>query len=158
MQNLAKRLEKIGWEGHEIEKALRIISSTKAKAEFRFLEKRIYWILLIVIIAANFAVSVALLPALMALKGNFLYITIIVLGISFGLLFELVIRSIEHLQAKHHIALAIFIPAAALASFFAVSNSVNFRSPLAVSLAYAVSFTIPYAVCRFIFKIGYYSK
>ena len=158
MQNLAKRLEKIGWEKKEIEKAVQLISNAKkTNTEFKFLEKRVFWILLVVLVAANFAISVGLVPALIALKGAFLYLIIIVLGISFGFLFELVIRSIEHLQAKHHIALAIFIPAVALANFFIISNATGLNSPLSASLVYAVSFTIPYVFYRFVLKKEYYS-
>ena len=102
MKNLIKRLEKRGWGKREIAKAVRSIKAAKQNKskESLFLEKRIYLILLAVIIAANFAISVALIPLLIALKGAFLYFILAVMGIVFGLLFELVIRSIEHLEKK----------------------------------------------------------
>ena len=108
MENLVKRLEKRGWNKREIIKAVGIIKNAKQNKnkENLFLEKRVYFVLLAIIIASNFAVSIALVPMLIALKGIFLYFMLAVLGIAFGLLFELVIRSIEHLERKHHIALA----------------------------------------------------
>jgi len=170
MKNLIDRLEKKGWSRKDIDKAVEIIHNAKQlkTPENRFLEKRVYWILLVLIIAANFAISVALIPVFMALKGAFLYFVIIILGIVFGLLFELVIRSIEHLEKKHHVFLAILIPAVALANVFAVariSNNLtsalslaNFQNPLAVGLVYAASFVLPYISYRFVLKIEYYAK
>ena len=170
MHNLANRLEKKGWSKKEIDKAVGIIDTAKRvkTSESRFLGKRIYFVLLLLIIAANFAVSVALLPVLMALRGAYLYFIIIVLGIVFGLLFELVIRSIEHLERKHHLVLAFFIPMAALVNAVAISRMSNkfglafgisnFHEPLLVGLIYAASFVLPYIVYRFVLKIEYYVK
>ena len=170
MHNLTNRLEKRGWSAKEIEKAVGIIDTAKKvkTSESRFLEKRVYFALLLLIIAANFAVSVALIPVLMVLRGAYLYFIIIVLGIVFGLLFELVIRSIEHLERKHHLVLAFFIPMVALINAAAISQMSNkfglafgisnFHEPLFVGLIYAVSFVLPYIVYRFVLKMEYYSK
>ena len=170
MRNLTNRLEKRGWGAKEIQKAVGIIDTAKKikTSESRFLEKRIYFVLLLLIIAANFAISVALIPVLMALRGAYLYFIIIVLGIVFGLLFELVIRSMEHLERKHHLVLAFFIPMAALINAAAISQMSNkfgsafeinnFHEPLLVGLVYAVSFVLPYIIYRFVLKIEYYIK
>jgi len=170
MENLIKRLEKRGWSKNEISKAVEIIHNAKQlkTQETRFLEKRIYWILLVVIIAANFAVSVALMPILITLNGTLLYFIIIVLGIVFGLLFELVIRSIEHLEKRHHLFLVVLIPLIALINAFFISktsnnlmnilNLRNIHTPIIVAIAYAASFVLPYIVYRFILKMEYYAK
>ena len=170
MHNLINRLKKKGWSKKEIDKTVEIIHNAKQlkTPETRFLEKRVYWILLVLIIAANFAISIALIPLFMVLKGMFLYFVVIVLGVVFGLLFEIVIRSIEHLEKKHHVFLAILIPLVALANVFVVTrisnnltstlNLVNLQNPLIVGLIYAVSFVLPYIIYRFFLKIEYYIK
>ena len=170
MRNLVDRLEKRGWSRKEIVKAVGIIKSAKRNKtkDIKFLDRRIYWILLVLIIAANFAVSVALLPLLIALKGAFIYFVLVTLGIVFGLLFELVIRSIEHLEKYHHLFLAFLIPAVALANIFVISsisnslaktlNLTNFHNPITISITYAASFVLPYVIYRFILKIEYYSN
>ena len=170
MQNLIDRLEKRGWASKEIEKAVNIIENAKQDKtkENSFLEKRVYWILLAVIIAGNFAISVALIPLLMALKGTFLYLVLSVLGIIFGLLFELAIRSVEHLERKHHLFLAVLIPLIALANIFIVSNVSNnlmlelnlknIHDSASIGFVYAASFVLPYIIYRFILKIEYYAK
>ena len=170
MENLRKRLEKRGWQKQEIEKAIGIIKKAKQNKtkESLFLERRIFWILLIVVIAANFAISVALMPLLIALKGFALYFVIVVLGIVFGLVFELVIRSIEHLESRHHLVLAVLIPLIALANVLLISglsndlalrlDLQNIHSSFIIGLVYAISFALPYLIYRFILKIEYYAK
>jgi len=170
MENLVKRLEKRGWNKREIAKAVGIIKNAKQNKnkENLFLEKRVYFVLLAIILTANFAVSIALVPVLIALNGIFLYFMLAVLGITFGLLFELVIRSMEHLERKHHMALAVLIPATALVNIFLISvfsNNIgeelglkNFNEPVAVALVYSISFVLPYIIYRFVLKIEYYSK
>ena len=170
MQNLIKRLEKRGWSSKEIEKAVGIIQNAKqnkSKANL-FLEKRIYLVLLIIILSSNFAISITLIPLLIALNGVILYFLIMVLGIIFGLLFELVIRSIEHLERKHHITLAFLIPITAFINVFVISklsnnlieklNLKNIHTPIIIALVYAISFVLPYIIYRFVLKIEYYAK
>ncbi|MBI1935961.1 hypothetical protein HYS31_05970 [Candidatus Woesearchaeota archaeon] len=170
MRNLIKRLEKKGWSGREISDAVAGIRIAKKKTNLddELLEKRVFRILLVVIIAANFSISVALMPLLIALEGIFLYFILAVLGIAFGLLFELVIRGIEHLESKHHAALAFLIPFTALANIIVItriSNGIasklgfgNLHSPLAIALAYSAAFVLPYLVYRFVLKVEYYAK
>ena len=170
MQNLIKRLEKRGWEKDEISKAVSIIKNAKQNrtTEARFLEKRIYWILLFAIIAANFAISVALVPVLLALRGAILYFTLIAFGVTFGLLLELTIRSIEHLEKKHHVFLAILIPLTALVNVFVISkisnyliailNLTNVHNSMIIAIVYAASFVLPFIVYRFVLKKEYYAK
>ncbi|MBI2101746.1 hypothetical protein HYT53_03985 [Candidatus Woesearchaeota archaeon] len=170
MENLVKRLEKKGWRKKEIVRAVGIIRDAKQNKphDIKFLEERIYWVLLAVIITANFAISIALIPVLVALNGAFLYLVLMVLGIVFGLLFELVIRSIEHLEKKHHLLLAVLIPLIALANAFVISNMsnnlmsklslANLHNSIVIALVYSVSFVLPYIVYRFVLKIEYYAK
>jgi hypothetical protein len=110
MKKLVDRLEKRGWERKEIIKAVGIIRNAKQKKTHHFLSERVYWFLLLIITVGNFAIMLGIIPALMVLRGWFLYFIIILLGLMFGLLFELVIRTIEHLERKHHLLLALFIP------------------------------------------------
>ena len=170
MENLRKRLEKRGWHKQEIEKAIGIIKKAKQNRtkESLFFVKRVYWILLVAVAVANFAVSIALVPLLMALKGAGLYFVIVVLGIIFGLAFELAIRTIEHLEYRHHLFLAIFIPLVALINAFIIarlSNDLaarlslqNSHSPLIIGIVYSGSFVLPYLVYRFVLKIEYYAR
>lgn len=170
MHNLVDRLEKKGWSRKDIIKAVEAIKSAKKTKprDIVFIERRIFWILLVVIVAANFAVSVALLPLLVALKGALLYAVIIILGVVLGLVFELVIRSMEHLESGHHALLAFLIPVAAMLNVFIISKIsnnlvqslgfANAHNPLAISMIYSTSFALPYLASKFVLKMGYYSS
>ena len=169
MQNLTERLEKRGWKKEEIQNAVNSIKSAKQNKSrgMMFLEKRMYWLLLIIIAVSNFAVSMAIIPILMALAEMALYFAIIVLGLSFGFLFELVIRGIEHLEKRHHAFLAVFIPITAflIVYFMAeLSNKLmlilglkNFHASAIIAFAYAASFAVPYIVYRFVMRKEYYA-
>ena len=170
MYNLIRRLEKRGWNHKEIDEAINIIHNAKQlmPSGARFLEKRIFWILVVVLIAANFSIFIALIPLLLVLSGKLLYFVLVVVGVVFGLLFEIVIRSMENLRKSHHIILAILIPAIAMINAFVISklsntfakslSLKNFHEPLVIALIYAVAFVLPYVIYRFIFKIEYYIK
>ncbi len=170
MKNQIKMLEKRGWSKEEINKALNIIHNAKQikTPETRFLEKRTYWILLVIIAIANFAISISIIPILIAIHGLFLYFLMAFFGIAFGFLIEIVIRSIEHLERKHHAFLVFFVPFTALLNIFfiiKVSNQLattlnpeNIHDPLTIALVYAASFVLPYIFYRFVLKIDYYAE
>lgn len=168
MENLIHRLQKKGWNEKEISRVVSIIKEEqKKKASAKYIDE-IYWVLLLVILAANFALSVALVPMLLFLNGFVLYSIIILVGTVFGLLFELIIRSIEHLDKHHHFVLALLIPMIALANSLVITKysndlmeslSINNSHDLfAIAFVYSLSFVLPYFIFRFVLKIEYYSK
>lgn len=168
MQNLIRRLEKRGWSRKEISKAVGIIKNAKKDKtkQAKFRNELIYGVLLALIITANFAISIALIPYLIVLRGFLLYFVIALLGACFGFLFETAIRSIEHLEREHHLLLTIMLPLVALANLLIISrmangvimslNLKNVHDPFAVSFVYALSFVLPYFIYRFVMKRGYY--
>ena len=169
MENLIHRLQKKGWTKKEISRVVSIIKEEHKKKELstRYIDK-VYWALLLVILAANFALSIALVPILMFLSGFILYAIIILVGTIFGLLFELIIRSIEHLEEHHHFVLALLIPVIALANSYAMTKYANnlmtsvgiqnTHDLFAVAFVYSISFVLPYFIFRFVLEIEYYSK
>ena len=161
MQDLKKRLIEKGWDKRDINKTLKIIEKAKADKHhhIKILDKSVYWISLLVAIAGNFIITIALIPELLALKGLQLYLIIVTLGISFGLLFELLIRTIEHLKTKHHIFLGTIIPILAVINFIIVSNNMkkligieNPQNPFLVGIVYAVAFILPYSIYQLFLK------
>ena len=161
MKNLKNYLAEKGWSKRDINKTLKIIERAKKNKhpKIKLLDKAVYWLSLLLAITGNFVISVALIPELLALKGYQLYLIIIVLGISFGLLFELLIRTIEHLKVKHHLFLGTIVPVLAVINFVIISNNMkrlvgleNPQNPLVVGIVYALSFMLPYAVYQIFLK------
>lgn len=169
MEKLKKRLREKGWTSKDINKTIKIVKEAKEKKHpaIKVLDKAIYWIALIIAIIGNLIISISLIPFLMALKSVQLFSVIIVLGFSFGLLFELLIRSIEHLESKHHIFLSILIPLVAVINVFIitlVSNNIekifkidNPQNPYIVGIVYAISFILPFIFYKLVMKKDYYS-
>ncbi|MBI2134800.1 hypothetical protein HYU09_02335 [Candidatus Woesearchaeota archaeon] len=167
MPDIKKRLERKGWSKKEIIRASRIIEHAKANRHprIKILDKLVFWISLLIAIIGNFIISISLIPILLALNNLPLYLVLITLGISFGLLFELVIRTIEHLEAKHHIFLGIMVPITAVINvviIVAFSNNLekainiqNPHNPLLVGVVYALAFILPYLVYQLFLKDKY---
>lgn len=153
MEHIRKHLLEKGWKRKDIESAIKIIRRAKKHKhpKIKLLDKAVYWISLAVAIAGNFIISIALIPFLLALSGFRLFLFVIALGASFGLLFELLVRGIGGLEVKHHLFLGIIIPIVALASFVIISNNLKKligvespHDPVIVGAVYSISFILPY--------------
>ena len=167
MRGIKKRLEQKGWSKKDISKAIRIIEHAKANKhpKIKILDKLVFWISLLIAIIGNFIISISLIPILLALSNLPLYIVLITLGVSFGLLFELLIRTIEHLEAKHYILLGVIMPIIAVINVIIIvtfSNNLekivnieNPHNPLLVGIIYALAFMLPYLIYQFFLKDKY---
>jgi len=164
MQNIKDHLTEKGWNRRDINKTIKIIEKAKKNKhpKIKILDKSVYWFSLILVIFGNFILSISLIPVLLALKGLSLYLVIITLGISFGLLFELLIRTIEHLKTKHHLFLGIIIPILAVINFIIISSNIkkligieNPQNPIIVGSVYTIAFIIPYIFYQVFLKEKY---
>jgi len=161
MDNLKKRLVEKGWDKKDINKTLKIIEKAKANKHphIKILDKSVYWISLIVAIIGNIIISISLIPVLLALRNFQLYLIVITMGIAFGLLFELLIRTIEHLETKHHIFLSIIIPINAVINIIVIilfsnrlEGAINIQNPVLIGVVYAVAFILPYSIYQLFLK------
>ncbi|MCH8328870.1 MAG: hypothetical protein IIB81_00580 [Nanoarchaeota archaeon] len=161
MDNIKNRLIEKGWNKRDVSKTIKIIERAKKNKhpQIKILDKFVYWFSLLIAIIGNLIISISLIPVLLALKGLQLYLVIITLGLAFGLLFELLIRSIEHLETKHHILLGIMIPVIAVINFIIISNNMkkligieNPQNPIIVGSVYAITFILPYIVYQVFLK------
>ena len=130
--------------------------------KIKMLDKAVYWLSLVTAIIGNFIISIALIPFILALTGIQLYMIIITLGLAFGLLFELVVRGIENLEAKHHLFLGIIIPVITVINFIIISKNIktfigleNPQDPVIVGSVYAIAFILPYISYQIFLKNKY---
>jgi len=157
MKDLASRLREKGWTQKEIDHALAIIDeSKKHKPKITIiLDKLVYWVALILAVIGNIILSVVLIPFLLVLNNIQLYIFVVILASSFGLLFSQLLKDIEGLDKKHHIIAGIFIPALALINVYVMVNLANhldkifklskgLHNPILISIVYVVFFIFPY--------------
>ena len=148
------------WTKKEIKKAVNIISKAKhKKSDFiKSLDKAVYWFILIIAVLGNLFVAVALVPVLITFTSLYTYLVIAIVALAFGLLFEIIIRDIEHLEETHHLAIGLIIPLFAVLNFFVIVwiiNNMNIIpkfNPVTMGLTYAFMFIIPYAYAQLFLK------
>jgi hypothetical protein len=155
-------LREKGWGRNEAKKTADIIAHAQAAKtpSMHFLEQSVFWVALLVAILGNFIISVVLVPFLLLLDGIGLYATIIAVGVTFGLLFNVIIGYIEKLNEGQHIIAGAFIPALALINIYIIAHFSNrleillqlatpAHSPLGISVTYVAAFVLPYVLKHF---------
>jgi len=161
MKNLKTYLSEKGWSKKDINKTIKIIQKAKEEKhpKIKVLDKLVYWFSLVFALGGNFIITLALIPELIALKGSQLYLVIITLGISFGLLFELLIRTLENLKIKHHIFLGIIVPILGVINFIILSNNMkrligieSTQNPIIIGAVYTTAFMLPYLLYQVFLK------
>jgi hypothetical protein len=161
MKDLKKHLIEKGWKKSDINKTIRIIEKVKESKnpKIKILDKAVYWFSLLITLIGNFVISISLIPILIILEGTILYVVIIILGVSFGLLFELLIRTLENLETKHHLFLGIIIPTITIINFIIVSNNMGkligvepIQDPIVIGAIYSIAFILPYISYQFFLK------
>jgi len=163
-KKILEKLRKKGWKKKDIKETIKIIERKKQKSKkMIFLDKIVYWVALFIAIIGNMLIAVSILPFLLTLNEVLLYLIIVIMGLAFGLLFEIIIRDIENLEKKHHIIITILMPSISLIFFFIITIVANnikkiigigtiTHEPLIVGTIYAVAFILPYAVYQLILK------
>ena len=126
-----KLLKKKGWVEEDIKKAEEIIAARRLKDKSKTLghaSNILYWSVFVLIVIGNFIISMALIPFLLVLSRGYVDVIIIIIGFSFGLLFNLILKDIEHVSKTHHVVTALIIPVIALMNFYVmttVANAIN---------------------------------
>lgn len=164
-EHLRKRLEEKKWAKTEIDKVLKVAEKAR-RSQSRTLNHATLILSLSVIILGNILVSIALIPPLLSLDGVFLYGVIALVGLSMGLFFEILTRSID-LDRQHHVAFSILMPSLALITVLVIvvyANALDFslgirneHNPYWISLTYALAFLLPYLYYKFFLGKHYYS-
>lgn len=159
-----KLVLKKGWTKKEVDKTLKILKKAEKNKHpaIKVLDELVYWLSLILTIIGNLIISIVLIPFLYFYPPKTLYLLLIVIASSFGLLFELLIRSMSHLKTHHHIFYSIFVPGIAIINFFIIfflTKNLSFflpfkniYNPFIVSFVYIIFFMLPYLVYQLILK------
>ncbi len=158
-KELKESLLEKGWTLEEVEKALDTLYRAEPKKEkhHKKMNRILYWSTLILVIIANSIVSVVMVPFLLILPHLSLYFIIVILGLVFGSLFNLLIRDIEHIDPRHHIVAGIFLPALAIVNIYIMVSFANSfgsaldisaiqQNPIIVSALYVTAFLLPYVI------------
>ena len=161
MKEFVQTFRKKGWTEHEIQKTISSFKKAELKKHLylKKLESIIFWIALFIMIIGNLIVAIGITPLIMILSGKNLYITMIIIGLLLGVLFNFLIKEMSHLEIHHHIIIAIFIPVIAILSLFMITTFSNYLilalgmnvkidNPALVGFTYAISLSLPYIINR----------
>ncbi|MBU0471868.1 MAG: hypothetical protein KKF89_01615 [Nanoarchaeota archaeon] len=150
-----------GWSDEEINKTMKILELAKKKKHPKIfmLDKLVYWIALVLIIFGNFAFSTFIIPLLVIINNLTLYLIILLLASSFGIIMSVLVRDIDFLEIKHHLILYLLVAIVGLINFLVVVNISNnnpladslntYHNPIIVGLIYLIGFFIPFTYFLF---------
>lgn len=159
---LKEVLEKKGWPKKDIEQAMGIIHSEEKKKKHEVFKSSgnrvLYWIALLILLKINFLIAIILIPFLLVLTGLSLYLTIVIIALLFGLIYNFIINDIEHLEQKHHVFAGLAIPIIAIINLSIIvttSNKISVllnipihNNPVSVSIVYVIVFILPYIISK----------
>lgn len=146
-------LQKKGWNEREIARAERFVNVPRPH-DTHF-SKIVFWSALIVIIFANFMVSLVLIPFLLVFHDALLYSIIVLLAGMIGFLYKHLITDIGHLEQKHHIWASIIIPLIAAVNMIIVvliandfitqlETTSDLQNPWLIAAVFSLVLIIPY--------------
>lgn len=124
--------------------------------------KVVYWIALLMMAVGNFLIFLALIPLMLIISANQLVLIVGSTGLLFGVILSNLVRGIEHLEPKHHIFAAIFIPVLSIINISILISIYDFLNDiytvsttniLYASCIYVVMFALPYMGSFIIKKI-----
>lgn len=159
MRMMAER----GWTKEEVEQALGMLYSEGKQEKHLSYQKRlnrvVYWSALMLLAMANFVISVILVPFILTLGEWQLSLTLFILGLTFGLIFNHLVNDIEHLETHHEYLAVIFIPAIGIMNMFIMATLANrvaqtlglpvHENPLFISTVYVIGLLLPYGFRSF---------
>jgi len=152
---LATRLKERGWTDEEVSNAMEIMYGKKKDYnKVRKSNELLYWSLLVLSIIGNFIVCVSIIPIMLVMDTAPLLLIILLVGLSFGSLFTIVIKEIEDVDDKSHVIGSLFLPSLAIIIMYVVTklvNTLSLQTPLfqkqniiLIPLVYVISFISPY--------------
>ena len=126
------------------------------------MEKFVAYTAMLLLIFTNILSALLLIPFLLFFQGLAQYAIIAFFALGFGLLFNLMIHSIEHLGDKHHIIAGVVVPFFCLldlvilfvllekiATYFKIQISYNYTF---IVVLFILAFLVPYLIDVFIGK------
>jgi len=159
--HLISQMRDRGWDDKELDYARHVMSSahTQRTSFLRFFDSSLLWAFLIIVAIGNILAIATIMPLLILFSNQAIYGILILIGVCFGLLVELILRDIEHLFSGHHLFIMyVLIPFIAASGGLIVLTYAQLhlpnvflleRNPLKMSIVYTIFFIAPLAISKF---------
>lgn len=142
-----------GWSEEEIAQTERVLERAEARKHpaIAVLDQVVYWLLLLVVIVGMAAFAIQVIPLILILDATTLAFILILMGISLGTLFTVVVQDIHWMSRAHHGFTLILLPVAAIAVFFLVlryagrtATTMAQHNITVVAVIFAAALLVPY--------------
>lgn len=159
---LLNKLKEKGWQEKELEYARHVMMDARVQKPrwHKILDESTLWFFFMLACLGNFAIIFLVSPLLVLFPNSALYGILMILGVSFGLLCELILRDIEHLFTGHHLYITyVMIPFVAIVGGLTILTKAELdlpnlflisRHPITLSIIYTVSFLVPMFIGKYI--------
>ena len=160
-ERIRENLKKKKWPKKEIDKAMSILKKAEMKkpSAIRVLDQIVYWLVLLVAILGTLVISIILIPFMIVLNYARLYPVIIIIALTFGMLYDMLLRDLRDLNRKHYIIAGVFIPSFAIINMVFMAQFANhlagiigieqnYHNPVIVGIIYVVAFVAPAVAVR----------
>lgn len=147
-----------GWSVAEIEHASKIIADAESKKhlDVKFLDKNIYWALLVLLIIVNAVCAMVLIPFIFAIQTSFVIIIVALMGFIFGVLFSILIADIERTETRSRYRLITTLLVSGVVNFglimnfstqFSLETGIALRhNPWIIGVIYLFAFVTPHVM------------
>lgn len=125
------------------------------KTQHTFMDTMAFWTFLFIALLTNFFLSFVLVFLIIFLRDPLIYAIVIIIGLSFGLVYSYLIHGMRHLFFYHHIYAKLFllitgviniiyivVTSKIVLDYFGIKNYMY--SHLWISMAYFLSYLLPY--------------
>jgi lipopolysaccharide export LptBFGC system permease protein LptF len=109
------------------------------------------WTAMALLVFTNFLAAILLVPFLLFFEGTGQYVIVALFGIGFGLIFNLMIHSIEHLGDRHHVIAGVVVPCFALIDIVILFGLVEkAKEALSIDTTYNYTFIVILFIVAFL--------
>ncbi|PIN73470.1 hypothetical protein COV20_04570 [Candidatus Woesearchaeota archaeon CG10_big_fil_rev_8_21_14_0_10_45_16] len=155
-------LREKGWSSQEIHKAEKALEEA-SRHDIAF-SRMIFWSALLLTVVANFLVTAVLIPFLAFFEPWTLYVTMSIIALMIGFVYNFLLSDIAHIEARHHILAGIIVPVIAIGNVVLMifasdrllsgSDIVVTEDPWTLAGVFVAAFLLPYLLgrLRYLFK------
>lgn len=151
------KLQAKGWSEQEIEHAKEILQNAENNKhpKIAFLEKTIYWILIILAFIGAIIGTWIIQPFLIFLSREGGMLIILIFGIIFGSIVSVLMKDVENIELHHHLIISLIIPVTSIITSIIITTqlktlteitNISQHNPFILGIMYSIGSLIPFAI------------
>lgn len=168
---LQQKVLQKNWEPEYLEKTIKVLQRAENSkgSVITKLDKFVYWAAILIAVTGNFIISIIIIPFLITITNKIaLGFIIFTISLSFGFMFNVLLKDIGELDHDSHIMAGLFIPCLGLLNMYVITTVANHfirilniqdaHNPFIIGFIYVTAFVIPYFLDKIFKEKTYASK